>query len=157
MRAAALSLALTAIGAAPAAAQRGYVGAGLGFPSLAHVEAGWLPIARLAVEVRGDWVIFNPMVGAGVTGYLLGDADGDRPPRHALLLSGRLMVNPTLGELTIEGDGAETIGALAGVDVGYGWLTDAGFHLRPRLGVWAYEDDGFAVGGHLTVTAGWVF
>jgi hypothetical protein len=140
-------------GVAPAMALAPMVEAGVGLPELLHLGVGARVSPRWTVEVRYGNVVFNSLVGVGATGALFGDASAG-PPRHALLVDGRLMVNPTLGRFQLTG-GGETIGAAAFLHSGYAFQGDNGFLFRARVGALFYEDDGFAAGPNFTVAAGW--
>ncbi len=139
---------------APAYAVAPVIEAGIGLPELLNVGAGVRVAPRWTVEARYGHVIFNPMVGVGVTGALLGP-DGPELPRHALLVEGRVMVNPTLGELRIWGNGGEIIGSGIFLHGGYGFHADSGFMVRPRAGLLIYGDRSLAVAPSLTVSVGW--
>ncbi|MDP2305735.1 MAG: hypothetical protein Q8P18_06880 [Pseudomonadota bacterium] len=133
---------------------RGLVG--LGFPELFHAEVGWQAAPRLSIEVHYGWIIFNHMVGPSVTGWLLGEARPDLPPRHALLVTGQVLVNP----LAI-GDGvashADVLASAIGTPLGYGYTADSGFQFIVRAGPFYYLDNGFAVGANLHLGVGWTF
>ena len=55
-----------------------YATVGVGLPAIAHAEVGFLPHPRLGVELRGSWVIFNPMVGLAVDGAVWTSTGGAR-------------------------------------------------------------------------------
>lgn len=116
-------------GASAARAQPWFVGGGVGFPNMVHLEAGYWALPRLSVDVG----LFGTFVGKtrpawfgariGVTGRLLGD------DTHALIVSGApgiLVVDPDEG-----GVEAPTFYATAGL--GYGLRLD-GFALRAIVG-----------------------
>lgn len=131
--------------------------AGFGLPSLLHAEVGYLVAPRVTVEARYAHVIFNTMVGLGASGHLLGDAGPRGLPRHGLIVSGYAMVNPTLGELTIFGNGGELLGAALDLLVGYELVTRGGFTLRAQVGALLYHDNGFAGGPNFTLGLGYTF
>jgi hypothetical protein len=132
------------------------VSVGVGIPELLHAELGYFPTGRLSLEAQFKSVVFNTMVGVGATGHLLGQAAPGRPPRHSLLASGSILVNPTLGELRLE-SGGDVIAAGMAAYVGYGFLAESGFLFRGLVGTLFYEDDGLALGPVVTVAAGWAF
>ena len=148
-----LLLALTSLGSA-APRLHGFGVVGVGLPEVLMVEAGGFVSDRWSVEARYGNVVLNHMVGLGATGHLLGAVEGGGPPRHSLLVSPQVMLNPTLGGLTLQG-GGETIGASVGAAVGYGFRAERGFLLRARVPLFLYEDDGPAVCGGVSVAGGW--
>lgn len=130
---------------------------GLGFPELVHAEAGLFVHPRVSVEARAGWLLFNVMVGAGVTGWLVGETHGDRPPKHALLVSADFRFNPTLRPLRLD-SGAETLGSAATSWVGYGFTLPIGFSVRAMAGaIWYSEGGRLAVGANVIGGVGWVF
>jgi hypothetical protein len=150
-----LLLVLTSLASA-APRLHGFGLVGVGLPEVLMAEAGGFVADRWSVEARYGNVVFNHMVGIGATAHLFGDLEGGGPPTHSLLVSPQLMVNPTLGGLTLQG-GGETIGATAGAALGYGFRAERGFLLRARVPLFFYEDDGLAFGGGLSVAGGWGF
>lgn len=148
-----LALVLLSAGAASAAV-RPAIFVGIGFPELLHAEIGLFVHDRLALEVRGGNVLFNMLVGAGATGYLLGETNG-RPPRHALLLSGDYRVNvyPPLRLDT----GGERLGSALGTGLGYGFTSTIGFSVRLLATILWYWEKGVALGATATLGVGWVF
>ena len=153
------SLILLALLASPADSKpiRAFVAAGPGLPELLRVELGWFASDRLSVEAHAGFPVFNPMAGVGVTAWLLGADQPDRPPTHTLTVSGRARVNvtdPTL--LTSRG---ERLGFTVEITGGYGLLSARGFVLRAQAGalVYADEHDGLAAGPQLVVTLGYAF
>lgn len=148
-------LALTGLATA-APRLHGFGVVGVGLPEVLSAEAGGFVSDRWSVEARYGNVVLNHMVGVGATAHLLGAIDGAGPPRHSLLVSPQLMVNPTLGRLTLQG-GGDTIGASLGAAIGYGFRAERGFLLRARVPLFLYEDDGLALGGGFSVAGGWGF
>ncbi|MCA9546080.1 MAG: hypothetical protein KC613_16865 [Myxococcales bacterium] len=141
---------------AQAAPRRGYVAAGVGIPELVHAEAGWFVAPRVSLEVHGGFPILSPLAGVGVTGWLLGQAEGG-PPRHSLTVSGRARVN-VLYPLMIRSKG-ERLGPVLEPLLGYGLVTDGGFLLRVDVGALVYLDEhhGLAGGPQGLVTLGYAF
>lgn len=129
---------------------------GVGLPEVLMAEAGGFVSDRWSVEARYGNVVLNHMVGIGATGHLFGELDGAGPPRHSLLVSPQVMINPTLGGLRLRG-GGEVIGASAGAAIGYGFRAERGFLLRARVPLFFYEDGGLAFSGGLSVAGGWGF
>lgn len=154
-----LLLPLTLLLARPTAASPvyGYVAAGVGVPELVHLELGYFPSPRLSVEVHGGFPILSPLVGLGVTGWLLGETTARRPPTHSLTVSGRARINvlyPTMGRTR-----GERLGPVIEPLVGYGLLTRRHFLLRVDAGALVYLDahDGLAAGPQALVTLGYAF
>ncbi len=152
----ALLLSLLAVSGLAAESVSAVVVAGHGLPEWVHLHAGWFAHPRVSVEGRVGYVLFEPMVGVGVTGHLFGTpAAPGRPPRHSMLVDaqGRVAVDrwpPT-------SDGGERIGALGGLAGGYALVADGGFVLRARVGVVLYEDNGFAAAPDFGVGFGYAF
>ena len=155
-RIAALTVVLSCL-SSPASALTPYGELGIGLPELLHARLGAYVTPRVSVELYGAPVIFNWLVGAGATGYLLGQTDGDHPPRHAMIVRGTAAFNPTLRPLTIRGNGGETIGAAAFVQGGYGYTAHSGFSLRAYGGAVLYLEDTLAGGPAFAVSVGWRF
>jgi hypothetical protein len=149
-------LAAPSVRAAEPRPLHGLVTTGIGLPSMLHASAGAYVHPRVELDVRYGFVIFNPMVGLGATGHLLGQ-DGDRrPPKHSLLVSGEAMLNHTRRPLTLR-SGADIMAAYAGTYAGYGFLADTGFVFRAQSGgVW-YHDAGFAAAIDFRLDVGWAF
>lgn len=145
--------------ATPAVAQnaRVYAAAGIGLPDLLHVEVGYFALPRLTVEVHGGFPILSPLVGVGVTGWLLGETDAHRPPTHSLTVSGRLRLNVLYPTMTRSK--GERLGPIFEPLIGYGLLTRRHFLLRVDAGALVYldEHDGLAGGPQALVTAGYAF
>ena len=137
-----------------AAPLNGFVSGGVGFPEMAHLEGGVFVAPRVDVGARVGWVLFNPEVGVLVHGFLLGTAT-DRPPRHSLLVSGALMVNPT-PPFSLR-SGGERLGGYLGVYGGYAYTGEAGFIVRAELGALLYAETGFAMGPNAVLSVGWAF
>ena len=127
-----------------AAGLPGYASGGIGLGELLHVEAGAYLPGGLSLDLTGGWLIFNPLVGVGVT-KAFGHAERARPSRHAFLLNGKLRINPALGELRLTGDGGETVGATAEAYGGYGFQADGGFLFRVFGGAVVYPVSGGGV------------
>jgi hypothetical protein len=132
-----------------------FVAAGLGFPSLLHAEAGWFATDRITVEAHYANVIFCHEVGLGASAWLLGQADG-RPPRHSLLVTADISVNPVSRPFQLA-SGGDRLGAYFGTWAGWGYLGEHGLHVRAQVGAFAYADSGFAVGPDARVGVGWGF
>ena len=137
-----------------AAPLTGFISGGIGLPELAHLEGGVFVAPRVDVGARVGWVLFNPEVGLQVDGFLLGTAT-DRPPRHSLLVTSTLMVNPT-PPFRLRG-GGERLGAYLGAYGGYAYTGDAGFIVRAELGALLYAETGFAIGPNGVLSVGWAF
>jgi hypothetical protein len=133
-----------------------HVQAGVGLPQFVHASVGWFPHARISLDLRYGNVVFNHEVGVGTTVYLLGTAGEHRPPRHALLAAGHLMMNPTLSPPTLS-SGGDRLAAYVGIYSGYGFLADSGFQAQLLLGAFLYEDGGPAVGPDALLGIGWAF
>jgi len=154
-----LALLASLAGPARAAADEpvvAHVLVGAGLPQVLHASVGWFPSSRVSLDLRYGYVVFNHMVGAGATWYLLGEAGPHRPPRHAVLAVGHLMWNPTLSPPTLS-SGGETLAAYVGVYGGYGFLAGSGFEARLLLGGLLYEDGGPAMDPDAMVGVGWAF
>jgi hypothetical protein len=121
-----------------------YASGGIGLGELIHAEVGAYLPGGLSVDLTGGWLIFNPLVGVGVT-KAFGHAERARPDRHAFLLNGKLRLNPSLGALRLTGDGGETVGATAEAYAGYGFQADGGFLLRVFGGAVVYPVSGGGV------------
>ena len=109
---------------------RVFVAAGVGLTEIAHVEGGIFLGAHLSLEADVAWEgVFGGRYGGGIM-YAIGHAQGRRPPRHALLIGARLMLNST-ATFDSHGDDLSSYGV---VPIGYGFLADSGFYLRATLG-----------------------
>lgn len=128
---------------------------GVGFPELLRVEVGAFVTDRVSLEVRAGLPLLNPAVGLGATGYFFGQAEG-RPPRHALLGSVEVRLNPILRPLRLE-SGPDVLAAYVGTGVGYGFTSTVGFSLRLLATLLWYAERGVALGATFGLAAGWVF
>jgi hypothetical protein len=142
------------IGLAEASELQPYFALGNGFIRLAHAEVGLSINPGLAVELRGAWVLFSPVVGVALEGTVWAQA-GSRQG-HAVTVTMEGMLNPTLRPLRWE-SGGETLGGYIGVLGGWRWQSQRGFLVRAQGGVLLYEDGGFAVGPDFSMGVGWVF
>jgi|GEM_PF-6383364 len=127
------------------------VTAGVGLAELLHVEAGWLPRDDLEVHLRAGTVVFNVLVGPGVTWRAMGDPRG-----HAWIWSGYLRVNPWAEPFGLV-SGGETLRATTEVYTGYAYTAQGGFLVRARGGALVYLDDGLAAGPNVNVSLGYAF
>lgn len=133
-------------GAQPKA--HGFAQAGIGLLEIGHVEAGAFLGPHVTVEAMiASLGVFGMHYGLGAT-YSVGTAQGGRPPRHAFLVGGRLMVDPAF---TVVSHG-DHLGSYAVIPVGYGFLADSGFYLRLTGGmaVWRERRSG-GTGSELTI------
>ena len=131
--------------------------AGVGLPEILHASVGTFLGPHVSLAARGNFTLFNPMLGIEAM-CSLGTARGRRPPRNALLLGASAMLNPTLGGLDLSGQG-ETIAASLNPSVGYAFLAERGFYLRVLLSVIVYRqgtggDAHFEAGPSVTAGAG---
>jgi hypothetical protein len=140
---------------------RAFVAGGTGFFEIAHVELGAFVTQHLSLEAQGSYMgVFGGMYGLGAS-YLIGPVAGARPPRHALLLGGRVMTGPDLS-LNSHGD---TLASFAMLRVGYSFMNERGFMFRLEAGPVATWDRGpseangsLAIGGPLaTAAVGYAF
>lgn len=107
-----------------------FVQAGVGLTELAHLEGGVFLGPHLSLEADVAWSgVFGARYGGGLI-YAIGHAQGARPPRHALLVGARLMLN---SDATFDSHGDE-LSSYGVVPVGYGFLADSGFYLRATVG-----------------------
>jgi hypothetical protein len=134
-----------------------FFNAGSGLPEVLHASVGKFFGSRLSLAGRINLTLFNPMLGVEAL-YSVGDTRGPRPPRHALLLGGSAMLNPT--ELKLSGHG-ETIAATFGPTVGYAYLADGRIYFRTLLAALIYHQGGddphFEVGPSLSLGLGLAF
>ena len=106
-----------------------FVQAGTGLTELAHAEAGVFLAARLTLEAMVAWEgVYGGRYGGGLM-YAFGRAPDGRPPRHALLVGARLMLNST-ASFDTHGDDLSSYGV---IPVGYGYRADSGFYLRATV------------------------
>ena len=135
---------------------RTYVTAGVGLGEILHAEFGGFVAPRTTLDASWGWVIFNHLVGFGATQYFaLGTSDGF--PKHALLASGRLRLNPTLGEPRLVGSG-DTIAATAEAYGGYAYTAKSGFTARASVGVLVFQmGNELQAGPNVLVSLGWTF
>jgi hypothetical protein len=104
---------------------------GTGLVEVGHAEVGAFLTPHLSIEAMASWAaVFGSHYGGGIM-YSVGTAQGGRPPRHALLLGARLMVDP---QLTFASHG-DDLNSYLMLPVGYGFLADAGFYLRATAGL----------------------
>ena len=117
---------------------------GVGFVEVGHAEVGAFLGPHLTVEAMATWAgVFGAHYGGGIM-YSFGQAQGRRPPRHALLVGARLMLDPTA---TFESHG-DDLNSYGVIPVGYGFLSDSGFYLRATAGLIVYgERDSVVVSG----------
>lgn len=133
-----------------------YAELGIGLPEVLHLRVGGFVHPRASIELYAGNVVFNWLVGLGATGYFLGEARENGPPRHSLLAGAHLALNPLLTPIRFTG-GGETIGSAAFVTVGYALHTDNGFTFRAYSGAILYADAGLAGGPLLSVGVGYKF
>jgi hypothetical protein len=106
-----------------------FVQAGSGLTEFAHAEAGVFLVPRLTLEAMVAWQgVYGMRYGGGLM-YAFGPAEDGRPPRHALLVGARLMLNST-ASFDSHGD---DLSSYAVVPVGYGYRHDSGFYLRATI------------------------
>ena len=130
------------------------VSLGVGLPELLHAQLGYFVTPKVTLEARYANAVFNPVVGLGAT-YRMGRSLDGQPPRHALLLSGHLMANPTRMTLVSSGD---TIGAYARPAVGYGFSARGGFTFRAEAAALVtVESEGIGLGPDVSLGVGWAF
>jgi hypothetical protein len=129
---------------------------GIGMPELAKLRVGALLHPRVSAELYGSAVLFNALVGIGATGYLLGEARENLPPKNALAVQGTVAFNPTLSPLRVR-SGAETIASAALANVGYAYTADSGFLFRAWFGGILLVEDGPGGGPNFSVGVGWIF
>jgi hypothetical protein len=106
-----------------------FIQVGSGIPEFAHAEVGVFLTSRLTLEAMAAWDgVFYSRYGGGLM-YAFGHAQEGRPPRHALLVGARLMLNSTA---SFDSNG-EDASSYVMVPVGYGYLADSGFYFRATL------------------------
>jgi hypothetical protein len=109
---------------------RGYLHAGIGLIEVAHLQGGAFLTPRLTVEGMLAWAaVFGNRFGGGLT-YAIGPASPGRPPRHALLIGARVMLDSRLA-FDSYGDDASSYFV---TPIGYGFLANNGFSLRVGVG-----------------------
>lgn len=114
----------------------GFVQAGTGFYEILHVEVGGFLGPHLSVEgMVASAAVFGARYGAGLM-FLVGRDQEGRPPRHALLLGARLMLNSD-ASFDTHGDDLSSYCVLP---VGYSFLADGGFFLRVTAGMAILRD-----------------
>lgn len=144
-----LLVGLASAGAPPP--PRATVSAGVGLAELLHVEAGAFVRDDLELHLRAGTVVFNVLVGPGLTWRALGDPRG-----HAWLWSGYLRLNPWAEPFGLA-SGGETLRATAEVYTGYSYTTAGGLLVRTRGGALLYADDGLAAGPSVHLALGYAF
>jgi hypothetical protein len=109
----------------------GFALVGVGLPEIAHAEAGVFLGSHLSLEAMVAWDgVYGGRYGGGLM-YAIGHAGLNRPPRHALLVGARLMLNDS-ATFDSHGDDPSSYGV---IPVGYGFLADSGFYLRVTAGL----------------------
>jgi hypothetical protein len=109
----------------------GFAQVGIGLPEVAHAEAGVFLGSHLSLEAMVAWDgVYGGRYGGGLM-YAIGHAGPNRPPRHAVLVGARLMLNDS-ATFDTHGDDASSYGV---IPVGYGFLADSGFYLRVTAGL----------------------
>ena len=145
---------------APPAAAHGYAQVGVGLLEIAHADAGVFVTPHLSVDGMVAWDgVLGTRFGGGLT-CAVGSAQGRRPPRHALLLGARLMLD---GHARFDSHG-DDLSSYVAVPIGYGFLERNGFYLRATVAPISTRERGdngghrLAVGGpFVDASAGWVF
>ena len=135
-----------------------FVQGGVGVTELLHVEAGAFLGAHLTVEAMAALEgVFGVRYGGGAM-YAFGHAqvheNTRRPPRNALLVGARVMLNSS-ASFDTNGDDLSSYVLLP---VGYGYLSDSGFYLRATIGpvvVRGRRDQGQPVGGPIMFDRAW--
>ena len=121
---------------------------GTGMVELGHAEVGAFLGPHLTIEAMAAWSgVFGAHYGGAVM-YSVGQAQGRRPPRHALLVGARLMLDPTV---TFESRG-DDLNSYGVIPVGYGYLSDSGFYLRATAGLVVFGERNGAEGRGLVVS-----
>ncbi|MEP6651920.1 MAG: hypothetical protein ABJA82_01090 [Myxococcales bacterium] len=106
-----------------------FVQGGTGLVEVAHVETGVFLGPHLTVEAMAAWAaVFGARYGGGVT-VAIGHAQGNRAPRHALLIGARLMLN---SDATFDSHGDDLSSYIA-APIGYAFLSDGGFYFRAAV------------------------
>ena len=106
-----------------------FVQVGTGLLEFAHAEVGVFLASRLTLEAMVAWDgTFDSRYGGGLM-YSFGHAQAGRPPRNALLVGARLMLNSTA---SFDSHG-EDLSSYVLLPVGYGYLGDSGFYFRATL------------------------
>ncbi len=131
-----------------------YFTAGIGLPELIHAEVGGFVHPRVSVDASAGWIIFNPLVGLGVTGYFFGDSTYGVTPRSSMLLSARARVNPNANWSNLSATN-DTIPATVDCLFGYAFHGDSGFVFKGAAGTLFYDDNGFAAGPNFLVSLGY--
>ena len=169
-------LALCLLLAPPALAARRvtastYTTAGVGYPELVRAEAGLFLNRRTSIELIGGlpspelitglpelpaFDELNLMIGASITGWLVGYCNGMRPPEHSLVVSGGVRIN-LFAPLSLEADGVQ-LGPTVEVMGGYAFMSKGEMMLvKVQAGLMMYADDGFGVGPNIVATVGKAF
>ena len=106
-----------------------FIQAGTGLLEFAHAEVGVFLASHLTLEAMVAWDgTFDSRYGGGLM-YSFGHAQAGRPPRNALLVGARLMLNSTA---SFDSHG-EDLSSYVLLPVGYGYLGDSGFYFRATL------------------------
>lgn len=151
------------------AAVHAFAQVGTGIVEIGHVEAGFFVGQHLTLEAMlAHTGVFGARYGGGVMAAI-GHAQGRRPPRHALLVGARLMLN---SDATFD-SGGDDLSSYVVLPVGYGFLGDNGFYFRATAGLAVIRERKFspampgavAVVGHetglggpmITLSAGYAF
>jgi hypothetical protein len=95
-----------------------------------HLELGAFVLPRLSLEAMGAVEgVFGVRFGGGLF-TSIGPRIGDRPPRHALTLGARIMLDE---HATFDSHG-DDLSSYAVFPVGYAFLADDGFYFRATAG-----------------------
>lgn len=129
---------------------------GMGFPELANAQLGVFVHPRVTLDAVYGWVLFNHMVGGGLTGYFFGTPREHATPGHTLTLSGYIRNN--IAEPFGATSAGETIGATAELGIGYAYHAAFGLRVSGQvLGFVTPERHTITGGPVLRLSAGWVF
>jgi hypothetical protein len=101
---------------------RAFVQPGVGLVELGNIKAGAFLGSHLSIEAMAAWNgTFGARWGGGFTTFI-GSAEGHRPPRHALTLGARLMLD---GAMTFDAHG-DDLSSYVALPVGYSYVRDDG-------------------------------
>ncbi len=146
-------------GATATTRPHGYVHAGIGLLEIAHLQAGGFLTPRLTVDgMMASLGVFGAHFGGGLT-YAIGPTSPGRPPRHALLLGARVMLN---ADASFDSHGDDLTSYIV-APIGYGFLANNGFSFRVAVGPVIdrerkADSHAWTIGGpFLTASAGYWF
>jgi len=134
-----------------------YLGLGSGLAEIGHLDVGAYVHPRVTVDVTFGYAVFNPLAGIGASAYLLGEIEGERTPRHTLVVHARARLNTEIWPPRVRSRGSEEIASTAELYLGYAAHRPSGFVFKGLMGVIFYRDFELQAGPNTTVMVGYAF